>query len=206
MRTVRLIAAALLLGAAFVLAALAADVLHWREAMRTGDRAFARDPAGATWSPSTVLPASVARDVLGLEVPLRFRAAQQAFAGLQSTPSYDNGLSESQTRGALEAELAGLARSHDHAIASEADNLLGILAFADSKQSGPIAPAPVDQSVADFQTAIRLDQLNADAKFNLERLLNELRAHGVRVGPDASAGGPAKGHRGAGGGLPGRGY
>jgi hypothetical protein len=206
MRAVRLTAAIGLFAAAFVFAALAADVLHWRHAMRSGDREFTRNRAGASWSPSTVFPSSLTRDVLGLKTPLRFRAAEQGFAVLPATPSYDNGLSESRARGELEASLAQLARSRDHVIASEADNLLGILAFADSKPSGPIAPAPVDQSVADFQAAVRLDVANADAKFNLERLLNELRAKGVRAGPDNSAGGPAKGHQGAGGGLPGRGY
>jgi len=91
-------------------------------------------------------------------------------------------------------------------IASEADNLLGILAFADSTQTGPAAPAPVDQSVADFQAAVRLEPGNVDAKFNLELLLHQLLARGIRPGSNSSAGGPAKGHRGAGGGLPGRGY
>jgi hypothetical protein len=196
-----------LVAAAAILAVLAIDVRQWRQTMRHGDGALARDPASATWRPTTLAPSSITRKLLGLDLALRFRGAQQAFASVEAAgPGYDNGLSESRTRGELEAVLAGIAQSGDHAIASRADNLLGILAFSDATQTGPIAPAPADQSVADFQAAIRLDPTDTDAKFNLERLLQELVAKGTRIGPDATGGGPSRGRRGAGGGLPGRGY
>jgi hypothetical protein len=206
-RAARVAAVVVLLAAAFVLAALAVDVLHWRDAMRMGDRELAASPADAAWHPSTVFPASVGRDVLGLETSLRLRRAMQTFAAVRAAGSgYDNGLSESRARGVLEADLSDLALARDHAIASDADNLLGILAYTDATQSGPIAPAPVDQSVADFQAAVRADPTNADAKFNLELLLHDLLAKGTKTGPSSTAGGPAKGHHGAGGGIPGRGY
>jgi hypothetical protein len=207
MRSLNIATATALLALAAILACLAFDVLSWRDAIRSGDREFARSPASATWRTSAVLPSDPARDLLGLALPLRFRAAEQSFAAVATAgPGYDNGLSEARSRGELEAKLAELARSGDHVIASEADNLLGILAFADSTQTGPIAPAPVDQSVADFQAAVHLEPTNADAKFNLELLLRQLLAKGVRPGSDSSAGGRANGRRGAGGGLPGRGY
>jgi hypothetical protein len=206
-RARRLAVAVALLALAALLALLASDVLHWRHALRSGDREFAGNAAGATWNASTVLPLDPARGLLGLDVPLRFRAAEQSFAAVQAAGAgYDNGLSETRSRGELEAQLAALARSRDRAIASAADNLLGILTFTDSSQAGPVAPAPVDQSVADFQAAVRLDPANVDAKFNLELLLRQLLAKGVRPGAGSSSGGPARGHRGAGGGLPGTGY
>jgi hypothetical protein len=131
----------------------------------------------------------------------------QAFAAVRAAGTgYDNGLTESQARGELESVLSDLSQAGDHTVASEASNLLGILAFSDATQTGPIAPAPVDQSVADFQAAVRLDPADTEAKFNLERLLHALIAKGVRVGPGSTAAGPGKGHRGAGGGIPGRGY
>jgi hypothetical protein len=196
----------ILLAAATIVALLAADALGWRDAIRRGDTTFARAPADASWKGGAVLPGDPARVLLGLDLPLRFRGAAQSFAAVQSAgQGFDNGLSEARTRGEVEAELAQIARSHDRGIASAAENLLGILAFADASRTGPNEPAPVDQSVADFQAAVRLDSTNADAKFNLEQLLRVLVARGVRHGPGGN-GGATRGHRGAGGGIPGRGY
>jgi hypothetical protein len=203
----RALAVLILLAAAIALAALASDVLSWRDAVRAGDRQLAASPASASWTPTTVLPRSVTKRLLGLDTPLRFRRAMQSFAAVRAAGTgYDNGLTESQARGELESVLSGLSQSRDRTVASQAANLLGILAFSDATQTGPIAAAPIDQSVADFQAAVRLDPSDADAKFNLERLLHELIARGVRVGPGSTAAGPGKGHRGAGGGIPGRGY
>ena len=207
MSALRIAIAIGLLAAGAILAGLAADVLHWRDAIRSGDREFALRPASAMWKTNTLLPSDPARDLLGLGLPLRFRIAEQSFAAVQTAgQGYDNGLSETRTRGELEAELAQLAQSRDHLIASKADNMLGILAFADATPTGPLAAAPIDQSVADFQAAVRLDPTNVDAKFNLELLLRQLVAKGIRPGANNSAGGRANGHRGAGGGLPGSGY
>lgn len=208
MRAARLVAAAVLLAAAVALGALAVDVLHWRDAMSAGDRELAARPSAATWKADTVLPSGIGRGLLGLATAIRFRQAVQAFDAVRAAGSgYDNGLSESRARGELEAALSQLAESSDRVVASQASNLLGILAFSDATRTGPIAPAPIDQSVADFQAAVRADPANADAKYNLERLLHELIAKGTRKGADSNApGGPAKGRRGASGGLPGRGY
>ena len=182
--------AIVLLVFAVLLAVIAVDALRWRSAVASGDRQFARSAASATWKPHTVLPAGTTRDLLGLGTQLRFRAAEQSFEAVQAAGNgYDNGLSESLTRGELEGQLAGLARSRNRAIASRADNLLGILAFADATPSGPSAPAPVDASVADFQAAVRLDANDADAKFNLELVLRKLLAIGSRHGSDNSTGG-----------------
>jgi hypothetical protein len=202
----RIAAVAALVALAAILACLAADVLGWQDAMRSGDRVFARAPAGATWNRKALLPGDPARALLGLDLPLRFRSAAQRFVAVRAAgQGVDNGLSETRNRGEVEAALAQLARSRDHVLASQAENLLGILAFADSAQTGPSIPAPVDQSVADFQAAVRLDPTNADAKYNLELLLYQLSARGVRHGPGSNAA-ATHGHRGAGGGVPGRGY
>lgn len=205
-RASRIALAAVLCGAAAVLVFLALDVLRWRDAIGSGDRAFARSPASATWQASTLLPGDPARGLLGLGPALRFRAGEQAFAAVEAAGNgYDNGFSEAHARGELEAELAALGMSGQRPLASEADNLLGILAFADATQTGPMAPAPAEQSVADFQAAVRLDPADVDAKFNLELVLRALIAKGVRHGA-SNAPGKANGHSGAGGGLAGSGY
>ena len=71
--------------------------------------------------------------------------------------------------------------------------MLGILAFLDSEQHGPTAPAPVDRSVAGFRSAAQLDPSNADAKFNLEWLLRALVAQGSRKGASSGSGRPSEG-------------
>jgi hypothetical protein len=101
--------------------------------------------------------------------------------------------------------LVGLTQGPSRERDSEAENLLGILAYTDSQQIGPSAPAPVERSVSDFQAAVELDPGNDDAKFNLEWVLRHLLAEGIRPG-SSNAGGPARGHRGASPGTPGRGY
>jgi hypothetical protein len=206
-RAVRLGSALFLLAAATVAALLAADLLGWHDTVRAGDSEFMRQPASASWSGSSVLPFDPALRILGLGDQLAFRRAARSFVGVEAAGNgIDNGYSESQARGALEGVLANLAQGPDRRLDSAAENLLGILAFKDSQQRGPSTPAPVDVSVADFESAVELDPSNQEAKFNLELLLRELLAHGVRPGSNGSSSGPAKGHQGAGGGLPGRGY
>jgi hypothetical protein len=196
-----------LVAVAVVGALLAADVRSRAAGLQAGDLRFAQDPAAARWSASVLLPGDPALRLLGVRGDLAFRrTAQRAAAVRAAGNGFDNGVSESRTRAEVEALLADESRSGDARIASAAANLLGILAFDDSKQIGASAPAPVERSVADFQDAIRRDPGNDDAKFNLELLLRELVAKGVRPGSNSAPGGPAQGRRGAGAGLPGHGY
>ena len=124
-------------------------------------------------------------------------------------------------RARIEAEiaLADVAASQSGSQASQADDLLGILAFADSTASADTSPfgsafggatagppAPVEASVGAFQNAVSLDGRNEAAKYNLELVLRLLKAHGQRAGGTPSAGPRGGGKRGAGGGTPGRGY
>jgi hypothetical protein len=207
MTPVRLGVATVLIAAGVFCALLAADVRSWASGLRAGDTHFSQAPRAARWSPPTILPFDPASRILDLSDQLAFRRALRSFVGAESLGNgFDNGYSESRTRAAVETTLAKVAQSSDARRASQAENLLGILAFADSRQRGPSAPAPIDRSVAAFQAAVRLDPSNEAAKFNLEWLLRRLAAKGTRRGSNASSSGPAKGHRGAGGGLPGRGY
>jgi hypothetical protein len=201
-------ALALVLVALGVLAILfATDLRSWRSALASGDTRFAQAPASAGWTARTTLPAGLSRGLLGLSGQLAFRSADQSFVALHAVGNgVDNGYAESRARGTLEAVLLSLAQGPNALEDSEAENLLGILAFADSEQNGPSGPAPVDRSVADFQAAVQLDPGNEDAKFNLEWLLRELAAKGTRSGSTSSSIGPSKGHQGANGGTPGKGY
>ena len=207
MSVLRLLLVVVLAVVAVLAALLAADLRSWQGAMRSGDAAFAQDPAGARWRASTLLPGDPALRLLGLSGQLSFRRAAQQFGPVATAGNgLDNGFAESQARGALEEVLTKLATGSDRGRDSAAENLLGILAYLDTKQHGPTAPSPVERSVADFQSAVQLDPANEDAKFNLELLLRDLLARGVRPGSNGSSAGPSKGHKGAGGGQPGRGY
>ena len=207
MRRGRVLIAAFALAGAVFAALLASDLRTWDDAIAAGDSTFAAHPAQARWSPATVLPAGLTRDLLGISDDLAYRRAAQAFVAVQRAGcGIDNCFSESQARTALELRLAALARGSDRARDAALYNLLGILAYADSQQHGASRPAPVERAVADFQAAVQLDPTNADAKFNLEWILRRLEAHGTRSGGTAGQGDPARGRRGAGGGVPGRGF
>ena len=207
MRLARLTFAVVLFVLAAFAIALALDLRAWQGAVRSGDTRFLQAPGTATWTTSTVVPFRLAERILALPAQLAFRRAAQSFVLVKVAGNgVDNGYSESRTRGELEAQLAQLAQGPSHLRDSEADNLLGVLAFLDSQENGPSGAAPVNRSVGDFQAAVQLDPANEDAKFNLEWLLHELVAHGERPGSSASSAGPAKGHTGAGGGTPGKGY
>jgi hypothetical protein len=207
MSRVRISLAAVALVAAVFAALLASDLRSWADGIRNGDAQYAESPASATWSTPTVLPSQVARAILGISDQIAFRQAAQRFVPVHLLGNgFDNGYSESRARADLELVLAGLSRGPDRARAATADNLLGILAYADTQTTGSAQPAPVDRAVADFQAAVQLDPANTDAKFNLEWLQRQLVAHGTRSGNASSAGGAKRGRKGAGGGTPGRGY
>lgn len=207
MRPIRIGVAVLLLVLATFVVLLASDLHAWQQAVRAGDTRFVQSPARATWTTSPIIPFRLAEGILGLSSQIAFREAAQSFVVVKAAGNgLDNGYTESRTRGVLEAELAQLARGSNRARDSQADNLLGILAFIDSQENGPTGPAPVQRSVGDFQAAVQLDPTNDEAKFNLELLLRELVAHGERSGSNGSTSGPARGHTGAGAGTPGRGY
>jgi hypothetical protein len=201
-RASRLIAAVVALVLAAVLALLAADVRTWRDTMRADDLRFQLSASSkADWDTSTLLPSGVARSVLEVDDDRELRRGVAAFRAADRA----RGFSRSRVRGAAEAALAGVAASSDApAHASQAFDLLGILAFSDST-SGRRA-TPVERSLAAFDNAVRRDPENTVAKYNLELLLRLLEAEGERRGPNPTPGPRGSGRRGAGTGTPGQGY
>jgi hypothetical protein len=199
--------AGLLLLATFA-ALLAHDARAWQEAFHDGDARYASAPAAARWSPSTVLPLGLSESLLatGDDVAARrairlFRVADRARGGL------DTALQRQGTRARAELALADVVREADEpATASQASDLLGVLAFGDFAAGGGRDADQAARAVSAFVDAVRLDPTNESAKVNLELVLRLFRAHGVRPGVAPSEGGPGTGRRGAGAGLPGRGY
>ncbi|MEP6977022.1 MAG: hypothetical protein ABI948_03100 [Thermoleophilia bacterium] len=204
MRATRLVAA----GAAIVLAAalvlVAVDVVRWRSTMRADDLAF-RAGASPSWRAGELLPFSHRLLAVDDDRQLRqgmvlFRRAPSARAAVE--PGFAR-----RARSDAEVALALAAEESAGAQASQAQDLLGVLAFSDSTSGGAGGRAsPVERSIAAFETAIRLDRNNDSAKHNLELVLRLVRARSHRSSTGPSPGTRGTGQRGAGGGTPGRGY
>jgi hypothetical protein len=179
-----------------VLAALlAADVRSWHSALAQGDALYAATPKHVTWTPHNRLGAS-ARTLLGLGSDIELRRALQLYVAAATTPNrLDTAVELQAARAQAESALAKVARGPH---ASQADTLLGILAFESTSGA--------EAATADFTDAVRADPANAAAKFDLELLLRLAVAHGTRTGAGAGGSVGAGGRRGAGGGVPGGGY
>jgi hypothetical protein len=211
-RALGFIAALLLLVLAGAAALLASDVRAWQRTIAGDDARLATSPAHVTWQPHTQLPYSLAERLLGVRDDVAARQAIALFlrtAGVEQR--LDNG--SQMQRGRAEAALAEIARDPNRTRASQAETLLGVLVFTDRAPSdnpfqsstGP-ALDQVQESLADFQNAVRDDPDNLTAKYNLELVIRTLAAQGVRVGSAQQSGAGSTGKRGAGGGVPGEGY
>jgi hypothetical protein len=189
----RIAGAAVLAAVAVVAVLLARDVNASRHALAQGDAVYAVTPGRATWTAPTTLGGAAER-LLGTSDDLELRRALQQYAVAIATPSRLDTAVEAQT---LRSEAAtALANAAHGASASQAQTLLGVLAFASS----------ADDAIADFTDAVRADPTNAAAKYDLELLLRLAAAHGSREGAGPGGTFGRGGRRGAGGGVPGSGY
>jgi hypothetical protein len=202
-----LVAAAGALACSVLLALLASDVLAWNHALAAGDRAYAAGAARPRWRTGLSFPFDTARNLLGVGDDVAYRQSLLAYRNRGSAPSFDNGVERREAKAAAEIALAQIEQfDRDDVRASQAANLLGILALSGPSPIAPSQPAPSDRALAEFQNAIRLNSGNADAKANLELLLRELVTHGQRQGGSAGQSGRSSGRQGAGVSPPGRGY
>ena len=187
---IRAVVAAAALVLAAVLVALFVDVGRW-EHVRT------RPPT---------LVGRAAETLLGTSDDLALRHAIAAFVTAEQTPyGYDNGANQARVRALAQGTLADVVASAAPRQASQADDLLGVLAWGGT--NAPLgAVDPAARAVSAFTDAARLDPANVDAAFNLELALRALETTGVRTGPSPTSGSQGIGNRGAGAGLPGEGY
>jgi hypothetical protein len=209
-------AAAVLLVLAGAAALLASDVRSWERTVRADDALLAASPHSATWQAPASVPFSLAERLLGVRDDIAARRAIALFRqNVSVKPLLENGLISAAARSRTEDALAAVARSNDKARASQAETLLGVMTFGDLAPAsvnpfpGEVAPTTPDQAeaaIGDFQNAVRDDQQNTTAKFDLELLLRVLTAHGVRVGASNQSRAGSTGRHGAGGGIPGSGY
>jgi hypothetical protein len=204
-RPAPLIAAVVLLALAALAAVLAFDVRAWSNAFDANDARFQATPRQSDWQAETTFPADVAERLLAVRDDVELRQALQAFVIADRTPRAF-GLDErkARARSAAEAMLAEVSSTAVPTRASQAQNLVGVLVH----RTGRVADGTTgeDRTIAAFETAVRLDPGNNDAKYNLELMLRRARPTGTREGPNTGSGPRGPGRRGAGAGTPGRGY
>ena len=201
MRGGRIVVAAVLPLVAAAAALVAADARRVHAAF---DAADASNSARAVRL-QPLLPFRIGPRLLAVDddVALR-RALVRAAAVLRQRGPATDEIARLQARAAAEAALVSAAGPPLQV--AHAEDVLGVLAYDDSRPSALNAPAPVDRAVAAFEAAIRADPDDESAKYNLELLLRMLRASGVRAGPGPANGSLSGGRKGASAGLPGRGY
>jgi hypothetical protein len=185
--------------------ALAHDIRSWQGGVDRGDTRFAAQPVAARWHAGTWLLGDPALALLSLRDDLSVRRGEKAFAVALATPTgYDDGRQKSQARGLAELALSDPLATGSPAQASRAGNLLGILAA--TGESGSDAGVSDRRAAETFESAIRADPANANAKYNLELILRRIKVVGSREGAGGSSGYYGQSLTGAGAGLPGSGY
>jgi hypothetical protein len=198
LRVASAVAALVLAGS---LAVLAHDLRTWESGIERGDRAYADAPSRATWAAAPWLPGDPAGAILGVEPRLELRRAVQSFTRAVDVPrGIDNGERRARLRAAADVALARVAEAGDAEAASQASNLIGVL--AETELEGPTA----SRGRAAFEAAVRADPANDAAAYNLELILRRARVVGTREGPGSGSGSRGPARQGAGAGVPGLGY
>lgn len=196
-------AAAVLAVALFV---LAADVLRWQNALGAGDTAFEATPRGAgdRWDVDGVLPPGLERAALRLDDDLAFREAVQLFARVQPGEVQIYGPRLENLLGEAQVQIGRVSREDpDSRRKSRALNMMGIFQVGRNVQDSAERIAVLRQGIGLFQSAVRLDEENDDAKLNLELLLRDAGA--AVLSGDVPSGNAAEGER-SGAGRAGTGY
>jgi len=166
-----------------------ANVHRWDGAVTRGDARFAVAPPDvsqtsglpapppARWKVPTGFTADVAERLLGLRDDMAFRRALSLYRAVNPNPNeqlqYNEDPELPAKRIRAQQALTAVAKNDpDPRIRSRATNMLGILA-----RTGPTPVDPNEQrnqiltTIGLFKSAIKLDPDNADAKLNLELVL-----------------------------------
>jgi hypothetical protein len=204
---IRLVVALVALVAAVGCVLTAIDVGRWQRTIERGDRASAANPARPVdWAPATLTPFDPAARLVGLRDDVALRRAIRAFVIARHTrEGFDNGDTRNARTAAAAAALESVALSGNARQAAQADVLLGVLAFGKGS-APPGVPDPAEQATGALADAARADPQDVAAKFNLELVVRAITPKGVRPGSNPSTGNRGKGTKGAGAGLPGKGF
>ncbi|TMK66933.1 MAG: hypothetical protein E6G60_01855 [Actinobacteria bacterium] len=195
-----------------------ANVHRWDGAITRGDARFAAAPPDvsqnsglpapppARWKVPTGFTADVAERLLGLRDDMAFRRALSLYRAVNPNPNeqlqYNEDPELPAKRIRAQQALTAVAKNDpDPRIRSRATNMLGILA-----RTGPTPVDPNEQrnqiltTIGLFKSAIKLDPDNADAKLNLELVLQDPQTEQfVSGGPGGNPDAGKQGGTGSGG-------
>jgi hypothetical protein len=167
-------AVASLFALAAVLTVLAADVLRWRGHLERADFLVG---SGSTqiWTADTRLPGDPAAELLDVEDDVAFRRALQLFRlGNPRRPARNQ--HDLNLRLAADSRLADVVEGHRSVpIRSRAAMLRGLLALETARGEPLRAETSLRRALTELRTAIRLDDRNIDAKYDLELVMRLLR-------------------------------
>ena len=123
-----------------------------RTARRPGDRR--RALAALRRRPPATLVGGAAEHLLGTSDDVALRSGVRSFVAAERVPyGFDNGQQQSRARIEAEATLSRVAATTAPREASQADDLLGVLAWGAPAPAGVLDPA--DQAVQAFTNAAR---------------------------------------------------
>jgi hypothetical protein len=187
---------------------LAVDALSWRNSMRSDDLRFAAFPAKRDlWRPRQLFPFGTAKAALDVDDDVAYRRAVQAFALARPRDERYSDTDLLGRRGQAQELLTRIVDGRqDEPRRASAENLIGVLGFANAAVDPEGASSYLTSAVEHFQRAIALDPQSADAKYNLELALDRLAAVKPRSGTNSSSNTRGGAGSGAGAGREGSGY
>lgn len=210
----RAVAALVLIGCSAMLALLARDVWHWQRAIADADaRTAVQALGGNPYAARTALPSGFVEGLLGISKDVTFRNAilKAIRVGGQNPTAFTL-----ESRLLIETALVRIVRDDpDRHRASMAADYLGVLLYQDRlspKQAinpygkpDQAQSSPEDRALQEFAQAIQLDPGNADAKKNLEAMLQSVHPPNKSSTPNPGNGKQVQSH-GSGSRPPGAGY
>jgi hypothetical protein len=204
-RTTRFVAAAACLVLAVLLLLFAADARRWGKRIAADDLRSAANPLPANlWRPQELAPFGVAKGVLGIEDDLQYRRAVKLFR-LGRPRENIGGKLTAAIRAQSQIALSAVSETGtDRVRRSQAANLLGILSFSLAVRDPSLTTTFLQNAVANFRDAMALDEANADARFNLEYALFQLKGGDDQLPKGSDRPGDPRGSAGLS--KPGRGY
>jgi len=203
-RILRAVGAVACLAAAALLLLFALDARAWGKRMVTDDLRFDANPLQTKlWQPVEVAPFGLARGVLGIDDDVQYRRAVRLFRLGRPLENLTARSFES-LRAQAQVSLGDVDQGNDRARRSQAANLLGVLDLSLAVQDSSLATTFLADAIGSFRHAMALDESNADARFNLEYALYELRSGEDQLPRGTDRPGQPGGRAGVA--QPGRGY